>query len=121
MISVFVRSAPNTASSQQPQALLRGKRGATATPNSMGMGGAALPCTPLPADADPSPAAVQEEEEGPASPWYATSTDTDLDSLLGSIPEEGESRLHSGSPAAPAAPHLDSAPSATCYGCCTGV
>jgi hypothetical protein len=41
---------------------------------------------------------VKEEEEGPASPWYATSTDTDLDSLLGSIPEEGESRLHSGAP-----------------------
>ena len=45
------------------------------------------------------PAATpQEEEEGPASPWYATSTDTDLDSLLGSIPEEGESRLQSGAP-----------------------
>jgi hypothetical protein len=42
------------------------------------------------------PATLQEEEEGPASPWYATSTDTDLDSLLGSIPEEGESRLQSG-------------------------
>lgn len=41
-------------------------------------------------------ASRQEEEEGPASPWYATSTGTDLDSLLGSIPEEGESRLHSG-------------------------
>lgn len=41
-------------------------------------------------------AGAQEEEEGPASPWYATSTDTDLDSLLGSIPEEGESRLQSG-------------------------
>jgi len=33
---------------------------------------------------------AQEEEEGPASPWYATSTETDSDSLLGSIPEEDD-------------------------------
>jgi hypothetical protein len=52
---------------------------------------------PLPATLDFA-ATQQEEEEGPASPWYATSTDTDLDSMLGSIPEEGESRLQSGAP-----------------------
>jgi amino acid transporter len=53
------------------------------------------------------PEDYKEEEEGPASPWYATSTDTDLDSLLGSIPEEGESRLQSGSESghSPRPPH----------------
>ena len=54
---------------------------------------------------------AQEEEGGPASPWYATSTETDLESLLGSITEEGSERgggtgsgANGGSPRSPAHP-----------------